>query len=182
MEKRIKPKKIALVYCRGRERTTKELEQTVVADNCAQALEAFPDGIFTCEKGCLGFGSCVSACRLGAISMNQFGTAEVDSSKCVGCGLCVKACPKGIIHMLPPEYSIMPRCSNEDIGAAAKNACKVSCIACRLCVKNCPVDAIEIIDNCARINLARCVMCGMCTTKCPRKTIIDADGIFTDLF
>ena len=53
-----------------------------------------------CSYGCLGLGSCVSACQFDALSIED-GIAKVDPEKCVACGQCVKACPKNLITMIP---------------------------------------------------------------------------------
>ena len=68
----------------------KEKNQSQAGTNCQQMIET--ELITTsCEWGCLGGGSCVEACRLEAIHINDRGAAEVDPEKCVGCGLCAKA-------------------------------------------------------------------------------------------
>jgi len=53
----------------------------------------------SCEKGCLGFGTCVSACPFGAIRLRADRLPEVSPLKCRGCGRCVEACPKGVISL-----------------------------------------------------------------------------------
>ena len=41
-----------------------------------------------CKDGCIGCGACIEKCKFGAISMNEYGVAEVDEEKCIACGLC----------------------------------------------------------------------------------------------
>lgn len=178
MSKR-RAKKVAVILCHGAHTSEQKIDKNKIDCDCTEALIQYKDSVINCEYGCMGLGSCIKACWLNAINKNKHGFPEIDNEKCVGCGLCVKACPKNLIEVIPPEYVIMPRCSNTDKGATARKACNVSCIACRICEKNCPVDAINIIDNHAVIDKQRCVMCGMCAVKCPRKTIVDANKIFT---
>ena len=49
--------------------------------DCNQILEQYPDGIHSCSYGCLGGGSCVAACKLHALTINEKGVAEVDRDK-----------------------------------------------------------------------------------------------------
>lgn len=172
-------KKVAVVFCQGGRRAEEKVPRGEWSGSCADVLAAFPEGALACDWGCLGQGSCVSACRLEAIHIDDCGTADVDLKKCVGCGLCVKACPKGLIRLAASKSTIMPRCSNGEKAAAARTVCKVSCISCEICEKNCPADAIHVIDGIAVIDEERCIACGMCAVKCPRGVIRDADGIMT---
>lgn len=174
-----KPKRLAMVFCQGGSRAKHKVQTAGITVDCREAAANYPEGILECDRGCLGLGSCISVCKFGAIYVSQYGTAEVDREKCTGCGACVKVCPKELIHLILPENTIMPRCSNQDPGPAARNVCSVSCIACRICEKNCPADAVRVIDQCAVIDRDLCIACGMCTIKCPRHVIVDADGIFT---
>ena len=41
---------------------------------------------------CVGCGSCMGACPVGAISMVD-GKAKIDKEKCIGCQTCVAVCP-----------------------------------------------------------------------------------------
>ena len=156
-----------------------ELPRESYGADCAQAAEKHPEGILKCRWGCIGLGSCVSVCRLGALHIGSRGAAEVDWEKCVGCGLCVKACPMHLIRLTEPEYNIHPACVNEDAGAETKGECQMGCIACGICERACPTQAISIIDNHAVIDEEKCIACGMCAVKCPRGVIRDQNGILT---
>lgn len=172
-------RRIAYVRCRGCSPADGSIDRNQLPHDCAAIKAEYPDGINKCVYGCLGGGSCVAACRLGAISIGESGVPEV-SEKCVGCGMCVRACPQGLIELVQPEFNIQPACSNKDAGKAARDACANSCIACRLCEKNCPADAVHVIDNHAVIDEEKCICCGMCAVKCPRGVIRDKYGIITD--
>lgn len=174
---RVRKKKVAVVQCAGGCRRQTE-NSGLERNNCQQILETKADAV-SCEYGCLGGGSCVEACRLEAICINDRGAAEVDPENCVGCGLCAKACPCGLIRITTEEYNIYPACVSEDAGAQTRKNCDTGCIACGICVKNCPMSAIRIESNHAVIDEDKCIACGMCAVKCPRGAIKDYNGIFT---
>lgn len=132
-----------------------------------------------CSDGCIGCGACVEACKLDAISINEYGVAEVDESKCIACKKCVKACPQQIIHIHECANYIVVKCSNKSKGAEAKKQCEVSCIGCGICEKTCTAGAVGVTDNCAVIDEELCLSCGICSVKCPRGVIHDQRGIFT---
>lgn len=178
-KRKVKTKKVAMIYCQGGHRAKRTVSLEAMEGDCRQAVSDYPEGVLECAWGCIGRGSCVTACRLHAIVINDNGVAEVDRERCVGCGLCVKACPQQLIGLIIPENTIAPCCSNQAAGGVARKQCEVSCIGCRICEKNCPAGAISVIDNCAVIDQERCIACGMCAVKCPRQVIVDADGIFT---
>ena len=96
-------KNIAVVHCSGGAKQNEGIDFAALPKDCNQILEQYPDGIHSCSYGCLGGGSCVAACKLHALTINEKGVAEVDRDKCVGCGLCVKACPKHLISLEAPE-------------------------------------------------------------------------------
>ena len=154
-------------------------ERKSFAGGCAEILTACPDGLLECASGCLGGGSCVKACRLGAVSIGANNAAVIDRGRCVGCGLCVKACPQHIIHLLPAGSVMTQRCSSHAKGADTARQCASGCIGCGVCQKNCPAGAITIQDGLAVIDYELCISCGMCAVKCPRGAIKDANGIFS---
>lgn len=175
-------KHVAVVHCAGGAKRNEAIDLTALPKDCSKILEQYPDGIHSCSYGCLGGGSCVAACRLHALSINEKGVAEVDRDKCVGCGLCVKACPRNLIRLEAPEGTIQPLCSNAQKAADAGKSCPSSCIGCRLCEKNCPCGAISVINLHAVIDREKCIACGMCAMKCPRGVIHDVDGIYAAVF
>lgn len=137
------------------------------------------NGDSSCSYGCIACGLCVNTCPYGAISMNEYGVAEVDEKKCTGCGRCAEACSQQIIHIHEDANFIAVKCSNHDKGAASRKQCDVSCIGCGICEKTCTASAIHVIDNCAVIEEKYCLSCGMCAVKCPRHAIYDLRGVLT---
>ncbi len=50
------------------------------------------------EETCVGCGTCVDACPVDAISMEN-DKAKIDAGKCTECGSCVDECPVGAISI-----------------------------------------------------------------------------------
>lgn len=132
-----------------------------------------------CKYGCVGCGNCIAVCKFGAIAFNENGVAEVDEEKCIACGMCVRACPQEVIHIHECANYIVVKCSNEDKGKEAREACGVSCIGCGICEKTCTAEAVKVVNNRAVIDETLCLSCGMCAVKCPRGAIVDMRGILT---
>ena len=45
------------------------------------------------------------------------------------------------------------------------------CIGCGICVDECPVNAIQMQDEKAEINMELCIRCGICHKVCPQDAI-----------
>lgn len=168
---------MATVFCNGGKNAKKKYDYKEEIASCQEALEIDPEGNLECKYGCLGFESCIQACKFDEIHKNENGVPEVDEEKCIHCKLCIKACPRDLIKTRMADQSMKPLCSNEEKGAFARKECDVSCIACRICEKNCPADAIHVINNYAVIDDEACLVCGKCVTVCPRKLIKDENKI-----
>lgn len=168
---------VARVLCMGGRGVSENRFRYDGIRDCKAAL-LFQGGPKACEYGCLGFGSCVKACRFDALSMGPDRLPVVDASKCTACGKCVSACPRGLIALLPESASVYVRCLNKDPGAQVRKACKVGCIACRACVRACKYDAVKVESNLAVIDYSKCTRCGECVAKCPTKCIFQ-EGVTT---
>lgn len=57
------------------------------------------------HSGCVGCGSCVKECPVGAIELRNK-KAYIDEEKCIGCASCVHACPEKVISI--PWSSVSP--------------------------------------------------------------------------
>ena len=163
-------RKVAFVRCNGGTNAAKRYEYVGVKD-CLSATKV-AGGPLECQFGCLGFGSCVSACQFGAMSIGPNGAAVVDPDKCTDCMACAKACPRHLITEVPVSKKVHVACANQDKGKAAMSVCTHSCIGCGLCQKECKKDAIHVVNGVAVIDYEKCVGCKLCTKVCPRDAIL----------
>lgn len=166
-------KKVAFIHCQGHsDNVNFKYEYNGILE-CSQAEGLFK-GAKACDHACLGLGSCFRACPFEAISVNENMLVEVDPEKCTGCGLCTSVCPRDIISLVPyRERPVVYRvaCKSTELGKDTRQQCKTGCIGCGLCVKKCPVNAIELENNLATINMDKCVGCSACEKACPTKAI-----------
>ena len=176
-------RKVALVRCSGARSYDKDGNLTrgskIKAEyegfrDCLAASKVGGNGPVACKYGCLGFGSCVKACKYGAVSI-QKGVAVVDEDLCVGCMACANACPRNLIVPVEPGRNVVIACASLAKGAVTTRGCTVGCIGCGLCKKICPEDAITVEKNLAVIDYSKCTNCGLCATVCPKKLIKDSN-------
>lgn len=161
---------IACIHCNGDCTHSPNRAEYYGIMDCRQAMIA-SGGVKTCRHGCMGLGTCVSACMFGALSIGDNGLPEVDVDKCTACGQCRDACPKGIIDLIPADHLVHVDCRNTDKGKLVRAVCDIGCIACKACVKVCPEEAITVENNLAAIDYDKCTQCQACFEKCPTGAI-----------
>ena len=97
--------------------------------DCKRAAAIPGRGDKACSFGCMGFGSCVAACKFDAIHV-EHGVAIVDKeicdTGCIGCGLCEKTCKFDAIHV------------ENNIAHIDQSKCK----GCGACAAKCPKKVI----------------------------------------
>lgn len=162
-------KQVAHVMCKGCDSAAVKKYDYFGISDC-KAASAVAGGNKACDRGCLGFGTCVNVCEFDAITIVD-GIAEIDKEKCTACGRCIEECPKAVISLVPKTQDVIVNCENRDFGKAVKDVCKVGCIGCKICEKNCPFDAIHVNNNIAKIDYEKCTQCMICTEKCPTRAI-----------
>ncbi|HUW41254.1 MAG TPA: (Fe-S)-binding protein [Rectinemataceae bacterium] len=138
------------VLAEGRDETARALKRAVVRctgtsvaarvsyaysgyDDCASAAALY-GGPKDCKDGCLGFGSCVRACPLGAIRIEK-SCATVDPRVCTGCGLCLSSCPKALIVLIPVDQQWFVACSAKKPPEERLKDCDTACTACGECAR-----------------------------------------------
>ena len=175
-------RKVALVRCSGEKTYDKDGNLLTGAKikaeyegfkDCVAASKVGGNGPLSCKFGCLGFGTCVKACKYDAIHVVN-GVAVVDEDKCVGCMACANTCPRKLIVPVEPNRNVVIACASLAKGAVTTRGCTAGCIGCGLCKKICPKDAITVEKNLAVIDYEKCDMCGLCATVCPKHLIKDS--------
>lgn len=111
----------AVSRCTGGRRAENRYFYKGAADCRAEQL--FYGGAKTCDMGCLGNGSCVRACRFGAIHINGDGFPEIDRNKCLGCGKCVAVCPRGVLSLTGFTEQLLSLNKTEDCLAPCRQKC-----------------------------------------------------------
>ena len=176
-------RKVALVRCSGEkiynedgtlQRGVKSKANYEGFHDCVAASKVGGNGPISCKYGCIGFGTCVKACKYDAISVVN-GVAHVNEDRCVGCMACASVCPRNLIVPVEPNRNVVIACNSMAKGAVTTRSCTIGCIGCGLCKKICPNDAITVANNLAVIDYSKCDNCGLCATVCPKKLIKDSN-------
>ncbi|MBN1576832.1 MAG: 4Fe-4S binding protein [Chitinispirillaceae bacterium] len=141
--------------------------------DCRAAMILYGGGK-TCAGGCIGHGTCETACPVDAITMKN-NLPVIDPARCTGCGLCVKICPKNIIALIEDTPAAVDKkrcaeyCMQDNLQFEVDQE---KCIKCGICFKNCPVDAIVWEKGRpAFIEKEKCIGCYTCMRLCPPKVI-----------
>lgn len=130
----------------GGSRHNKNVVQVIdiACDECPEAGYVVTD---LC-RGCLAH-SCMDACKLKAINIDERNRVKIDKNKCVECGRCAKVCKYSAIHNFQ-----------------------------RPCEKACPVGAISMGPTGeAAIDYDNCISCGSCVYTCPFGATVDTSSI-----
>ncbi len=140
----------------------------LLGDPCGKPKEncmAFgPNARFTADRG---YGRLISreeALRIldeaeeaGLVHMSSNTSKYIDFI----CNCCVCHC--GILQSF--QKMEMPA-----LGAVSGFRVRISredCVGCEACVDRCPMDALEMDEDVARVDLKRCIGCGVCNSECP---------------
>jgi RnfABCDGE-type electron transport complex B subunit len=91
--------------------------------NDCRAVALLSGGMKVCNIGCLGLGTCATACPFDAIVMGPQGLPVVDEVKCTGCGTCERVCPKHIITLSSVTRRILREYTTEDCTTPCQRAC-----------------------------------------------------------
>ena len=91
--------------------------------NDCRAVALLSGGMKVCNIGCLGLGTCATACPFDAIVMGPKGLPVVDEVKCTGCGTCERICPKHIITLSSVTRRILKEYTTEDCTTPCQRAC-----------------------------------------------------------
>ncbi len=122
---------IAIIRCGATKQDSPDLYDYSGIEDCA-AARAIYDGPRLCRDACLGYGSCVSHCPVGAIGKST-GQLAIDPDLCMGCGACIAACPTGVIALVPADDDLFVAC-NSRLGVAQRmGICSAACNGCHSC-------------------------------------------------
>lgn len=169
-EVEVKKRMVAFVKCAGDCDKAKDNYYYSGVKKCTQMPFTPNGGAKACTYGCMGYGSCVDVCELGAIHIEN-GIAVVDKEICGACGMCAAACPRNLIELIPYDSMFTVQCASKDKGKDVMTVCQTGCIGCMICTKQCEFGAITVENNVAHIDYEKCTGCGKCAEKCPKKII-----------
>ncbi len=167
----IREKKRAYILCKGQKPDKIKELRALGITNCKDALSHLDAN--TCPYSCIGCGTCVSVCPIGAAKFDDRGVPYISLEECIGCGKCKRECPRNVIIIVPNNKKVHIHCSSKLKAQEQRTKCSVGCIGCGICIKNCPYGAINKDEWLAVTDYEKCQSCGICAFKCPQKVIND---------
>lgn len=113
---------IALPDCTyGLDKADTKFDYNGISDCRGAAL--LSGGMKVCTIGCLGLGTCATACPFDAIVMAPEGLPVVVEELCTGCGTCERVCPKNIIKLSSLTRRILHEYTTDDCTTPCQRAC-----------------------------------------------------------
>ncbi len=100
-----------------------DLKYSYEGINDCRAAAILGGGSKACPVGCLGLGTCVSACPFGALKMGEDNLPVVDPDLCTGCGTCERVCPKHIITLSSNSRRITHEYKTDECSAPCQREC-----------------------------------------------------------
>ena len=100
-----------------------DLKYSYEGINDCRAAALLGGGSKVCPVGCLGLGTCVSACPFGALSMGDDNLPVVNIELCTGCGTCERVCPKHIITLSSNSRRIQHEFKTDECSAPCQREC-----------------------------------------------------------
>jgi Na+-translocating ferredoxin:NAD+ oxidoreductase subunit B len=88
--------------------------------------------------------------------------AQLMGGMCSCCGDCC-----GMLRSLKMQANPAAAVKSNYYAVVDGNACT----GCETCLDRCQMDAIDIVEGKARINLKRCIGCGLCISTCPTDAV-----------
>lgn len=170
----------AFVRCGGTKEAARELYTFDGGRDCRAAAACF-QGSRACTEACLGLGSCVDVCPIGAIRIED-GLAVVRHDLCTGCGKCVSFCPTGVIGLIPRASHWQVACNSRRKPEEKAAYCSKACTACGECARLSASWEFSISDNLAKASPTastqgpRAKDWRAIAAACPTKAIVDCDG------
>ena len=165
-------KMVAHVLCNGGTNAVKNFEYRGVNDCLAATKVLRRRRSRPARYGCLGFGSCVAACKFDAIHVGENGVAVVDKEKCTNCGACREACPRQLIVEVPYSQEGVRQLLQQGQGPRRHQGLRQLAASAAACA-SAPVSSTPSTWSTTwpSSTTAKCKSCTMCAKACPRNAI-----------